>query len=201
MSNHRDVRELPTFIKLIGLVAILLATVLAYTTDSNAQEVGDTIEVTVDRPNAVHCIDGDTCELEGLDRDLRLAGIDAPEINGPCPIRAKLAQEELSKIMDYRPLQIRIVDIGEFDRYIVEIDIGNINVSDWMLHRNLVTRWPIREPSTLCDNGSKAQSREIGTERVDLASAFPRGHEQERNRSSDRDSHSTSQYHHSSYGI
>lgn len=137
---------------ILTFITLILVTLLAGAGLCSAQSVGDTITVGADEPAAIACIDGDTCRMGSIDRDLRLARIDAPELNGPCPVRAKLAAQELSKMVDYRPLNIIIVDTGHYDRYIVEMNVGNINLSEWMLHRNLVTRWPVREPSTLCDN-------------------------------------------------
>lgn len=133
---------------ILTYLTMILVAMLALTGTCKGQSVGDTIML--DSSVEIECRDGDSCPYPGLDRDIRLAGIDAPEIDGPCPIRAKLAKAELERVLSYRPHQTVIVDIGKYDRYIVEIRVGNLNVSNYMLTRNLATRWPVREPSTLC---------------------------------------------------
>lgn len=135
----------------LTFIALMVVTLLSFTECARAQVIGDTLTV-YPPPGGIECYDGDSCQYPDFDRDVRLQGIDAPETDGPCPVRAELAEAELERILRYGPQEIVITDIGKYDRLIVDISIGNLNASQYMLSRGLATRWPIREPSTLCDN-------------------------------------------------
>ncbi len=84
-------------------------------------------------------VDGDTVWIAG--EKIRLAEIDAPEINGRCPAERALAvrsRARLAQLLAARP--IRFVRVGE-DRYGRTLATFG-GVSDALIAEGLAQRWP-----------------------------------------------------------
>lgn len=98
-----------------------------------------------------HCHDGDTCHVvaeTGLWFNVRLAGIDAPEVGrygrkktSGQPLGGE-SRDALSNLIVKRPnVLVRQVDLDPFNRPVVEIYLGSDNINLKMLEMGMAERY------------------------------------------------------------
>lgn len=88
------------------------------------------------------CIDADTCYWSDLDRPVRLARIDAPEIGGPEDFLARSGRQVLEqKVRRAQALRIERVCLGKHRRIIAEVYVNGVNLSDWLLRHGYADRY------------------------------------------------------------
>ena len=90
----------------------------------------------------IEIVDGDTFKMNG--ERYRLAGVDTPERRGKCLAERYLAYQA----MTYLYWQLTRNDVrfeyGKKDRYqriLVTVKVGEANVADWMVDKNLAVKW------------------------------------------------------------
>lgn len=91
-------------------------------------------------------IDGDTIKNLYLDLGFnlihkikaRLARINAPEIGEPLSEEAK---RMLKVLIEGKPLKVKSLGLDKFGRQLVELYVGDINVSDYLLENGLVKKY------------------------------------------------------------
>lgn len=93
-------------------------------------------------PYTTSCYDGDTCTLRGWTRPVRLARIDAPEMDGPCPSRAIAARDSLRAWVS-RAQTVRVEPHGRgyYDRWIADLYLDGENAASRLLALGLVVRY------------------------------------------------------------
>jgi len=69
--------------------------------------------------------------------NIRLRSIDAPELHGPKKEDAKKSQEELSLLVLHHTVKLSNIDIEKYGRVLADVYIDNINLSHYMLSKNL----------------------------------------------------------------
>jgi endonuclease YncB( thermonuclease family) len=98
-------------------------------------------------------IDGDTvltrfvcphCRTETEQR-IRLARIDAPELRGPDHAAAIRSRDHLAQLIEGRVVTVSVCHRhpDRYGRVIAELTIGDINVSNAMLHAEHATRYKL----------------------------------------------------------
>lgn len=88
------------------------------------------------------CTDGDTCHFSGFQRPVRLARIDAPELDGRCPAFASLAHLRLQgELASADEILVDSLRIGYYGRIIAEIWADGRNLSDLLLETGLVVEY------------------------------------------------------------
>lgn len=87
-------------------------------------------------------VDGDSLRM-GQER-LRLAGIDAPELQGQCPAEraaAQAARAELKRLVAAAPdLSIERLGQDRFGRTRAVVRVGGVNVADALVSKGLAAR-------------------------------------------------------------
>ncbi len=72
---------------------------------------------------------------------VRLARIDAPEIRGEEREKGIISRDALRGLLSNRDVEVLFIEKGKYGRYICEIMVEHhdqfINVSDWLLDKNL----------------------------------------------------------------
>lgn len=88
------------------------------------------------------CVDADTCYFSNLDRPVRLARIDAPEIGGPEDFLARSGRQVVEqKIRRAQALRIERVCLGKYGRIIAEVYVDGENLSTWLLRHGYADRY------------------------------------------------------------
>jgi len=88
------------------------------------------------------CYDGDTCTFRGLDRRVRLADIDTPEMDGRCRARATEARYALiRKLRHAQQIRVRVEEIGYYGRFIAQVWADSTNVNRWMRRQGYAVRY------------------------------------------------------------
>ncbi len=99
----------------------------------------------------IKCHDGDTClfaipslsPVLGKTRDIRLRGIDTPEIQGKCPYEKQLAKEAkqfvISKLQNAKTVKLRSLSRGKYFRIIADVyvDKDKTSLSQQLLAKGL----------------------------------------------------------------
>lgn len=68
------------------------------------------------------CHDGDTCRFVGVERPVRLARVDAAELDGPCPRLAYAQRGLLLQLLQAsRETTLEIRNVDPYNRYVAEI--------------------------------------------------------------------------------
>ena len=89
-----------------------------------------------------YCYDGDTCTFYELSKDVRLAGIDTPEMDGNCRAAAVRARDSLRALLHRaNTLRVQKNEIGRYGRIIGVIWADTINSSRWLLRKGLAARY------------------------------------------------------------
>lgn len=74
-------------------------------------------------------IDGDTFEVDGCSRSIRLADFDAPEKGFP---GSATATKKLESLVFGKTVEITKKDIDKYDRIVADVSIDGISVNDEM---------------------------------------------------------------------
>lgn len=84
------------------------------------------------------CHDGDTCSFWGVGRTVRLARIQAPELEWPYTGPGIVARDSLNVwLLRAEVIELEVVDIGYYGRYIGELWADGENVSDRLVASGL----------------------------------------------------------------
>ena len=123
---------LPSFLFLLGQVSF--ATALPVPVES--KEPLDMESLKPVEANVLYCNDGDTCRLKvagGMWLNVRLAGIDAPEVSsGKKKVGQPFGNESrtfLNSQAKGKTIQIRQTDLDQYNRPVVEILVDGININ------------------------------------------------------------------------
>lgn len=82
---------------------------------------------------------GDTLRLEGLDRTIRLARVDAPEKGEPGAEAATNAVREALEGAEH--VHVVSAEREKWGRHVAEVEADGRNLSDLLLERGLVDRY------------------------------------------------------------
>lgn len=95
------------------------------------------------KANVVRVIDGDTIEVDcdvgfclSQTMRLRLLGIDAAELRTKDPVErvmGRAAKEALVVLLEGRDVVLRTEKADSFGRYLADVWLGEMNVSDWLV--------------------------------------------------------------------
>lgn len=96
-----------------------------------------------------HCVhDGDTVWLSG--EKIRIADIDAPELNGRCPHEAALARQaraRLVSLFNSGPITVRREGRDRYGRTLAVVLVNGRSVGAMLVRQGLARRWTgRREP-------------------------------------------------------
>ena len=98
--------------------------------------------------NLYYVVDGDTVWFKGMKRSTRLARVDAPEFDSPCPQKKKLAHKAKYFVRDFitkaRKVEMLYIRNCYYGRYLAEVWCDGENLSDLLLENNLAI--PYRPP-------------------------------------------------------
>lgn len=111
----------------------------------------------IDQPPAIICtapraIDGDTLACSNLARNVRLSGIDAPELPGHCrrgrvctPGDGAAAKRALAALLRRGPVQVQITGSDRYARHLGMLWASNVNLNCELLRGN----WAVRRYSKI----------------------------------------------------
>lgn len=82
------------------------------------------------------CHDGDTCTFDRWEASVRLEGIDAPELDGPCRPEAREARRALERTLEAaRTIRVDSLGTGHYGRILGVLYADSLNVNDWLVRR------------------------------------------------------------------
>lgn len=126
-SGPRDVASVPA-LSAAALAGCAVAALLVVAAPAGAQRPAE----------LVGCHDGDTCVFGGFANDVRLARVDAPELDGPCAEAAREARDALLGLLgSASEIVVDSVGTGRYGRVIGEVVADTVNASDRLLRRGL----------------------------------------------------------------
>jgi hypothetical protein len=64
---------------------------------------------------------------------VRMRGIDCNELKGPHADKAKMARDELSKLMFHKVVVLQQVGYDKYGRILADVYLGDLHVNEWML--------------------------------------------------------------------
>lgn len=88
-------------------------------------------------------VDGDTVWISG--EKIRLAGIDAPEVEGQCNAerqRAARAAERLAELLSAGPYRIERQGLDRYNRTLAVIRVGGVDVGAKLVGEGFARTWP-----------------------------------------------------------
>lgn len=107
---------------------------------------------TVCEPTEIRVWDGDSIRLNGgyQSEAVRLANIDAPEIEGQCRFEIALAQRaklRLAEILDGQRIVIHREGTDRYGRTLATVLVNGVDAGDWLVSEGLARTWTgRREP-------------------------------------------------------
>lgn len=151
------------------LPALLSCLVLAWSLLVSRGDAADTLEGPVEA-EVLHVIDGDTLALrvhiwigQTVDMNVRIAGIDAPELHGKCASereRAEAARDFLTRLVSGQRLRLEDVRNDKYGgRVIAEVrDTKGDDVAEALLSRGLARSYEGGRRGSWCPRDPKSQS-------------------------------------------
>lgn len=98
---------------------------------------------------------------ETLALNIRLAGIDTPEIRGKCDAEkqlAKKAQDFTRRFIAEGPVMVTTEGVGKYGRVIAKVEslirLNDTDLGEALIKAGLAWRWPPKPGETWCPTGS-----------------------------------------------